>query len=373
MKNRNLIFIFIILLSGCIEAFDPEIDDYEDILVVDGILSDEKIPVRVYLSRTYAYDDFRNIPEQGALVSLVNEEGISYTLDETDDGYYTYELSDFTPRAGSIYQLHILTSDGLEFASDFQEMLVAPSLDSLYYKDYRKNPEGSFVNVEGVDVYISSSNSLDDSRYYKWEWEESWKILPAISYPSVKYCWQNDVSRGIRIATTESLSENQIENQFLFSIPFTLNKLAVQYSVQVKQYTLTRNDYVYLSKLEKINKGFGGFFDPIPAALAGNMQCISDPSIPVLGIFVASSVETKRIFINREDLKPGFIATGFEDCEIIYRSYEDYQRGLIRDYYYVFHYFDTSLNDTIAVMTNQRKCYDCSYVGDPYKPSFWPE
>lgn len=371
--SRRYLFLFLLsLVVGCVEPFDPEIDDYEDVLVVDGIVSDEDVAARVSLSRTYSYDQNRLNPESNAYIIITDGSGNQYELEQVSDGHYAYPGDDLLPEAGDLYSIYILTQDGLEFGSDYLEMLDSPPLDSIYFRDFRNSTSGSFLDREGVEFYVSTNGGEDKSRYYKWEWEESWKILPPINYPDIKYCWQFGQSNGIDIATTENLSENKLENKFIFAIPFTTNKLNIEYSLNLKQYAVTRDNYVYLTKLEKINEGSGGFFDPIPAALTGNIVCISDENIPVLGFFEASTVKSRRIFINRDELKHGYVATGFEDCEIIYVSFSEYSQGNIRDFFYVYEYFDSSVNDTIVVMSNLRKCYDCSFVGDNGKPPYWP-
>jgi hypothetical protein len=358
-------------LASCVEPFDPEIDSYEEILVVDGIVSDEDISAKVRLSRSYSYNEDRSNPESNAIVIVSDEEGNNFTLSETDDGYYTYDKPDLSPVPGKYYKLYIMTSGGSEYESDYQEMLQVPEIDSLYYIDHRGKPSASYINREGVDFFVSTSAEEDKSRYYKWEWEESWKILPPINYPTIKYCWQYNQSSGIHIATTENLSENKLENEFIYNVPFSQNKLSIEYTTNIKQYAVTRDNYIYLTKLQKINQGSGGFFDPIPAALSGNVSSITDPDEPVLGFFEASTVSSYRMYIDREELKYGYVATGFEDCEVIYIPDSVFNEGGIRDYYYIYQYYDSFLADTIVVMSNYRKCYDCSFVGDPKKPDYW--
>lgn len=360
-----------ISLIACVEPFNPEIDSYEEILVVDGIVTNEDVSVQVRLSRSYPYDQNRSNSETNAIVIVSDAAGNNYNLAEIDDGYYIYDGDDLNPGAGDLFRLYIMTENGEEFESDYQEMLQAAEMDSVYFIDYRGNPSASYVNKEGVDFYVSTNGGENESRYYKWEWEESWKILPPLNYPAVKYCWQYSVSSGINIATTENLSENILMNEFIYHVPFSQNKLAIRYSTNIKQYAVTRDNYIYLTKLQKINQGAGGFFDPIPAALSGNISSLTDPDMPVLGFFEASTVSSKRIFIDRAELKYGYIATGFEDCEIINVPDSIFNTGTIRDYYYVYQYFDSFLDDTIVVMSNLRKCYSCSFVGDPKKPEFW--
>lgn len=371
MCGRVGLISLLFLLSGCIEPFDPEIDSYDNILVVEGQVSNDKPAAKVKLSRTYSYEKDLLNPESSALAVLRDINGAAFELTETEPGIYTYASSDLIVNAGDLFKLLIITADGEEYESDFVSVIESPPLDSTYYIDFRNNAEASETGVEGVDFYINARGGQEGNKYYKWEWEESWKILSPINYPEVEYCWQYDQSTGIHIETTENLSDNTLEDYFLFNVSFKENKLAIEYSVLVKQYALDRNNYVFLTKLQKINQGSGGFFDPIPAALQGNINCISDPDKPVLGFFEASTVNANRIFIKRSDLKPGSVSSGFEDCELLYVSISDYSKGEITDYYYVYEFYDSTVEDTLVVMTNKRECYDCSIVGETEKPGFW--
>ncbi len=362
-----------LLLQSCIEPFEPDIEGFDEILVVDGLISNEDQKARVIISRSFAYDENRTNPESDAVVFVENEAGNQFFLEELKDGEYVYAKSDFQPRAGEFYRLTILTDDGNNYRSEFVEMLSVPGIDSINFIDRRGDEDESLMGREGVEIFLNSTGSEEDTRYYRWAWEESWEIRSPLNYPEVNTCWQYANSRGISISTTENLVDNKLDQQYLYMIPFTNNKLAIRYSALIKQYSSNRDNYIYLTKIQKINEGSGGFFDPIPAGLTSNIQNVDEPDEPVLGLFEASEVATQRIFIDRSDLKFGFVFTGFEDCEIRNVSKADWESGSIRNFFYVYEYFDSFLDDTIVVITNLRKCYDCSYVGETSKPDYWIE
>lgn len=360
-----------LLFQSCVEPFEPDIEGFDEILVVDGLISDEDQKVRVILSRSFAYDQNRTNPESDALVFVEDEAGNLFYLEELKDGEYVYAEDDFQPRTGDFYRLNIVTDNGNSYRSEFVEMLTVPTIDSINFIDRRGEGDESVLGREGVEIFLNSTGSEGDTRYYRWAWEESWEIMSPLNYPEVKTCWQFSNSKGISISTTENLIDNNLDQQYLYVIPFTNNKLAIRYSALIKQYSSTRDNYIYLTKIQKINEGSGGFFDPIPAGLTSNIQNVEDPDEPVLGLFEASEVQTKRIFIDRTDLRFGYVATGFEDCEIRNVLKSDWESGSIRNFFYVYEYFDSSINDTIVVISNLRKCYDCSYVGETSKPGYW--
>ncbi len=375
MRALMKVLIVLISLQACIEPFNPDIRKYDNLLVVDAFLTNDSPAATVKLSRSFPYNSNVSPPETNAVVILTDESGTDFTLDEVSDGQYQSGPG-LVPVIGNKYMLHIVTSDGAEFESDYQEMLKAVPVDSVYYSIDINDPHTQGSSQNGVNVYINSDDAGSSySRYYKWEWDETWEIMPPFPYPEEqKSCWQSQRSNGIHIGTTENLVRNEVKKENLFFVPTSQNKLAVRYSVKIKQSALTRDNYIYLDKIRKINEGSGGFFDPIPGELVGNIRKVGNPDYPVLGIFEASEVKTKRIFIDRSDVKRlGYIVTGFGDCQSmevldsIYRTTPE----LIQRWWFLFNFYDSFLNDTLAFLVNLPKCYDCSVVGTKIKPAFW--
>jgi hypothetical protein len=68
-------------------------------------------------------------------------------------------------------------------------------------------------------------------------------------------------------------------------------------------------------KVKRNTELIGSIFDAQPSELSGNIHGITDPSETVIG-YVGCSTETeKRIFIDRYDIPPGIVFTGYEACQ----------------------------------------------------------
>jgi hypothetical protein len=91
MYGRIVLLLMFIAFTACVEPFDPEIDSYEDILVVDGIITDEEVAARVRLSRSYPYDENRSNAETNAIVIISDDAGILII------NTYSNNLSDLEP------------------------------------------------------------------------------------------------------------------------------------------------------------------------------------------------------------------------------------------------------------------------------------
>ena len=66
-----------------------------------------------------------------------------------------------------------------------------------------------------------------------------------------------------------------------------------------------------------LNQNQGALFDPIPYSLTGNIKCVSDRNLPILGYFIVAGASEKRIFIDRSELPEEYRpVSGFEDCDL---------------------------------------------------------
>jgi hypothetical protein len=77
------------------------------------------------------------------------------------------------------------------------------------------------------------------------------------------------------------------------------------YSINVKQYTWTKEGYEFLEKMKKNTEVTGSVFDPQPSELKGNIRNVSDPTEPVIGFFNICNIEQKRFWIKNSDV-PGW-------------------------------------------------------------------
>ena len=102
------------ILSGCVEEFTPETEDFESILVVEATLTNELKEHEILLSRTRTFED--NIPnkEENARVRITDDSQNEFVFTETKPGRYVSDAS-FEAVPGSTYQLHITASNGKDY------------------------------------------------------------------------------------------------------------------------------------------------------------------------------------------------------------------------------------------------------------------
>jgi len=316
---RTALLWCLVVLPGCIEPYAPDaISSTKNYLVVDGFINSTGVTT-IVLSRTYDIESKYAAPAEGAATIYIEEDGgPRYPLRESNIKG-TYSSASLVLNTAKNYRLSIRTTAGKEFASDFVPVKTTPAVDNISWG----------ATTTGLDIYVSSHDATNKTQYYRWEYEETWEIVPLLS-PIVEYknhkiqditilfpktCWGTTKSADINISNTTRLTQDVISDFLIRSFPTTANQLRHKYSILVKQYALTADEYNYWALLKKNTENIGTLFDPLPAQLTGNVHCSSDETEIALGYIGAHSLAEKRIFISRLELPSTWnVLTGYEDC-----------------------------------------------------------
>jgi hypothetical protein len=366
------------ILGTCVEPFNPDIGKYDNMLVVDGLITNLDEPYYIELSRSMPYEDINSERETGATVFVIDNDNNVYDFAESGSGTYVSDPSIFRGEIGKNYRLYIITSSGEEFESDYVELRNVPEIEELYWAYEEKETDDPDEIVQGVQVFLSTEDTGNDTWYYRWEWIETWEFvtpLIAAGRPTLNRCWKSENSASIEIATSKHLTGDAIKDHPLTYISQNTNRLGIMYSILVRQYSLSEESYSFWKQLQNINQNMGSLFDPTPIAVIGNIHHVTDPEIPVLGYFQASGVSTRRLFVDRSDLPEDIhISTGYEYCEITILqdpSQEQIENMYVKGWVFLDTY--TFIGITYYRFTNAQSCYDCTAEGVNKMPSYWPD
>jgi hypothetical protein len=377
--NKKPQIIALVLLAvishACIEKFYPDIEGYQNILVVDGMVTDDDRPCLVRLSRTFSYEDNNYDPVTRAAVIILDDEGMPAYLEEKSPGNYYTDTSSFRGQTGGRYQLHIILADGREYQSDYVMLKKAPAVEHLDVRYEKKETTTAGTFTGGVQFYLNTHDPLNETRYYRWEWEETWEFtvpMQAAGKADRFKCWKSNVSRSIMLGNTNHLTSDRIIDYPLHFVSTESNRLRILYSLLVRQYAISQAAYEFWKMHDDLSENAGTLFDPIPAKVEGNIYNLSDPGEPVLGYFEASGVSTKRVFVSN-DLLPGdvYVPGEFEFCKYLMLEDPPNLPYLLNSgWVYVDEYYD--MNKLIVRLTSSPKCYDCTQTGSNKRPDYWP-
>ncbi|MFD2722072.1 DUF4249 domain-containing protein [Hymenobacter monticola] len=362
-------------LTACVEPYAPPvISSPARYLVVDGFINLGGVTV-IRLTRSQSLAASTVSPfELKAMVSIKDDAGALYPLTERLPG--TYSSQPLTLSANRRYQLQISTATGRRYASDLVVAKVAPPIDSVTWT----------ADSKGVQLYVSSHDPTNATRYYRWRGQETWQFNSAFRseyeyingtmrprIENIYTCWATANSTSILLGNTLRLSNDVVAKAPLHLLPRNSYKLRVKYSLLVQQLAQTAEEYTYWEMLQKNTESLGTLFDPLPTQLTGNVHCLDDADEPVLGYVGATSVTEKRLFIDRAQLPLGTLyETGYESCiyqdTIPVRLVNDIFRNPIN--VPTIALLDARFNPTFYLAASP-DCVDCRRRGTNVKPIFW--
>ncbi|MEZ0607552.1 DUF4249 domain-containing protein [Fibrella sp. WM1] len=365
--------LVLLAAASCVDPYrPPEIAAPASYLVVNGFFdSTPGATTSIRLSRSQNLSD-KNAPtaESGATVTIESARNAIYTLQESPGGIYS--LAGITPVSGETYRLHIRTAAGGDYVSDYVPVVKAPPIDSVHWT----------VENDGVQFNVSTHDPTNRTRYFRWEFDETWAYTSAyysgyiyndktkaveLRQDNIFNCWSSTSSKNILTTSTARLSQAIVNRFPLTFVDGQSMKFQRRYSLLVRQYALTQAGYNYYDQLAKITQNVGSLFDPQPSQLTGNMRSTSNPADLVLGFFWAGDVKTKRIFIGRAQLPNWRTATGYELCDVDTLSLAQIQKtqpGIMAE----------SGMPGPLYLTTTFECIDCRMQGGiNKKPDFWDE
>ncbi|MBS2098672.1 DUF4249 domain-containing protein [Carboxylicivirga linearis] len=395
-------FIFgIVLLAiaySCLEPYNVNIDGYDNLLVVDGLITNENKSHTIELRRSTTSITESSPYESGAVVFVTDDKGEQYYFAEFGPGVYKSDSTNLIVSEGDKLTLHIQTSDGNKYQSSECEILPKTEISNVYYKKNTAWDQEEENQNEGISIYVDGSAS--QSAYVRWMYEEDWKFMTPyperyaytddeilISLPIENYiCWKTNQSNNINVYSFSDQIGGEITNKEINFIPSDLSdRLTMRYSVLVKQLTISQEEYEYWRKLAESTEEVGDVFGKQPFSLRGNVFNVNNESEPVMGYFQTGSVLSKRIYIDYDEILKLDIPLYniYENCnldtfftdEIDYPTPYDIYVGEVQNGNFKFYepvYGEMGFN-VVGLLLSNPICSDCSLRGVTYPPAFWEE
>lgn len=376
-------------VSACMEPYTPEIPSgVLNILSVTGFINASDGTASVELRKVQSVNEEQAaLPENGATVLIEMASGKTFVLGESAPGNYSASVPiDFNDE----YTMKATTADGRQLLSSPIRLQRSAPLIKL--------SPGVTVTRDALTINSTSATDNSVSPYYAWTYTETFEYttkyfsgfkkvneLPVarIDEEQVYRCWKTSRSTKIVIANTVALDENVITNFPVAFVPKGTPELSVRYSILVRQRNISREEYDFLNDVRQTTETVGGFFDPIPFPVAGNIVESTDPKTPVLGYFSGSEVSEKRFFITSTELPeeiqapPSYPADCEQEttCDSRLPPRNRLNCLNVRDLSVNFVFLSALLDpagNAYSYFYSHAKCADCTFQGGvTKKPDFW--
>lgn len=361
------------MAAGCITQFVPETDEKQELLVVEGLITDQHEVNTIKLSKSLPLGKkSESQPVTGSNVTLTDDLGNYWYLYESSPGQYETDTANFRGVVGRKYKLNIYNASGTpgnySYETFFVEMKPVPPIDTLFYEKVTiKKKDPYHPAQEGCQIYLNTDDPAGTCKYFRWDYAETWEFHLPFSKPVNNICWITNTANEINIKNTTVLSEDKIDRLPVRYISNESDRLKVKYSLLVSQYSLNEDEYDYWDKLQNINQNVGSLYDVIPASISSNIYCIENPAERVLGYFSVSAKSSKRIFI-REYFSGQ--ANLYAEC-VSDTIWNNAPVPGLNVWSWIIETSNPFETPPYTVITSIKGCADCTVRGSLMRPEFW--
>ncbi|MFT3793368.1 DUF4249 domain-containing protein [Flavobacterium sp.] len=324
-KNIFFLVCCCLTLVGCTDPYALQTNNFESALVVEGTVTNELKTQEIRITRTFRLEETKAAVESDAVVYVTDSDGVEYEFVENGEKYTSVEP--FQALAGKSYRLTIITREGKTYRSTPETLTTVNPIQELKAAVVT-NSQGE----RGVEIRTNSFDPNNTSKYYRYEYEETYKIIaptwsefslvlvppPTPGPPSTygvtivprenldtKICYSTKKSDDIILTSTNELSEDRVD----FPVRFISDQsyiISHRYSILVRQYVQNLAAYTFYKTLKEVSSSGGNILSQNqPGFFYGNLKSVDNPDEKIIGFFEVASVSSKRIFFNYADLFPG--------------------------------------------------------------------
>lgn len=319
-----LVFSLILGLFSCIQPIEIDLPNLDEGIAVSAYLSTKKGLQEVRIKRLAPFtNNGINYPINQAEVWITDNLGQrqDFIEDPTGKGLYLPHDIDYVGETGKTYVLHIVTKDHRKIESSPQTVRVVPAIKKVYAEENIVEDAVFGTVVNGFNVMIDVDDPASKGDYYRWNWVHYEQVSYCFQYEGVpsgnslsyatllgisccRPCW--DIERCYNNCTnvlSDALTNGKtISRHPISRIPYC----AKDYYIEIEQRSISKEAHDYWLTIDQLTTSNGSIFDHAPAALRGNMKCVSDPAQEVYGLFEVSDFKEGGFFIPRTNTsKPG--------------------------------------------------------------------
>lgn len=340
-RRTTLVRICSLLLmlstGACVDRIDIDTDIGETFpIAVEGFITDEPGPYKVEISKSFDMESKESMkaPISAKKVSILDDMGNSEDLVEIGQGIYQTNPNGIRGEIGRAYKVRIQLLDGRIYESVLDTLKSYGSMDSVYHEFVQeKNTEG--VTNYGFNVYFDANAGSQSAYYFLWKFKGTFQVdtnpelykvpcgsearcpspRPCSSYVvgidgNLEYvkpcecctCWVDFFNNMPVISDNQFIDGGKFTKIKATYVPVTQWTFMYKVHAEVKQYTLSRQAFNFWKALVAQKTATTSLFQPITGKVQGNLIQISGDPGPIEGLFYASSVSSKSMFITRRDV-----------------------------------------------------------------------
>jgi len=323
-----------ILLTACVDRINFNVPPAKFQTVVEGMISDSPGPYTVNVSKSLSLDASSPIPSpvENAKIKLYDDEGNSEDLAETTPGVYMTG-GIIQGKVGHAYYIRVETADGTVFESEPDRINPVGEVDTIRYEFEARTVQKSYGEIEAdvFNIFVDADAGAGNANFVRWRFTGTYKVLTHPEFHSIflqvsSYidplpcsgyvvepalgggkllkvaectcctCWVNQFESAPQVSDGQFVSGNQYRNVKVGEVPINSATFSDKYRVEVEQMSLSKNSFEFFRLIRAQKEGASSLFQPPFGEIKGNVSAVNSTA-PVVGLFWATSVKTKYLFI----------------------------------------------------------------------------
>jgi hypothetical protein len=331
-----------IAMSACVERIEFNTPAAQLLTVVEGMISDSPGPYTIKVSTGLSLDaeSLVGTPVKNMKIKLYDDLG--NTEDFIEDSPGTYKTKGIIQgEVGHAYHVLLETPDGKIFESEPDIMNPSGELEKVKFEFEARTKLEKFgeSNIDAFKIYVDGKLAPGDENYVRWRFTGTYRIAnnPELNYtwnpPYTPYkdpwpcsgyilvpgpegsggllekigdctcciCWINQYESIPQLSDAQLLNENQFRNVRVGEVPVNNITFFEKYLVEVEQMSLSRKAFDFFKLVRSQKEGASNLFQPPSGEIKGNIKSVNS-SEPVIGLFWATSIKKKSIFIYPSDV-----------------------------------------------------------------------
>lgn len=335
MKPGRLFSILIlatILFSECVDRI--EFDTRPAVLPValDGFITDQPGPYEVRVNRAFDIES-RNTPKIPVSVrrlEIFDNVGNQERLQEVEPGVYRTDPARMRGVVGRSYRVVVELLDGRIYESVPDTLLPSGQVEAVKYTFVSGN---SASNPPGFDVTFDALGSELNRNYYLWRFIGTYQVdtnpeqadvacgesrcprprpcsgyvidqglLLQVSPCSCCTCWVDFYNNVPILSDNRFITNSRFQDIQAAFVPLDQWIFLYRVYVRIEQRSLSRRAFLFWKAIQDQKEAANSLFQPISGRLPRNFIQRAGTGGGLEGIFYATSISTKGVFISRNDV-----------------------------------------------------------------------
>ena len=327
---RIYFFIFsLTFLLSCIETYDIDFSQKNNVLVVEGLLTDDyqnpdtiKIQYSRYVERSTFITTIASV--KASIVALGTGKEVSL-VEQKLGGFLP--PTDFRINPSEKYSLHFTLPNGQQYESSPEQIYTTPPILKVYDKfnaQSRLSDDGKKF-LPSNDVFLDFKDTPKQKDYYLWRYTHFEKIVycgtcfnsaydlktfgctiklasfnrtPYYDYQCAGECYAIIKGKPINVMSDVVSDGDLVTGRLIAKIPYHYMYGCL---VEIQQMSISPQNYTFYRNLALQSQSTGGLADTPAAAIVGNINNVTNSSDKVVGYFGVVSIQKKRYWIDRKE------------------------------------------------------------------------